>query len=94
MVRADRRAAAATEAGYFTEQILPIEVPVRKGTITFATDEQIQPGATAEDMAKLRPAFASNGTVTPGNASGRLAVREAGAGDRRCPAGPWSTVRQ
>ena len=69
-VESHRRAAAATEAGYFTEQIMPIEVPARKGTSTFATDEQIRPGVTAEDMAKLRPAFATDGTVTPGNASG------------------------
>ena len=65
-----RRAAAATEAGYFTEQILPIEVPGRKGTTTFATDEQIRPGLATADMAKLRPAFAKDGTVTAGNASG------------------------
>ncbi len=66
-----RRAAAATEAGYFTEQILPIEVPGRKGTTTtFAADEQIRPGVVAADMAKLRPAFAKDGTVTAGNASG------------------------
>ncbi len=65
-----RRAAAATDAGYFTEQILPIEVPTRKGTTTFATDEQIRPSVTAEDMARLRPAFAKDGTVTAGNASG------------------------
>jgi acetyl-CoA C-acetyltransferase len=69
-IESHRRAAAATEAGYFTEQILPIEVPARKGTATFATDEQIRPGVTADDMAKLRPAFATDGTVTPGNASG------------------------
>jgi acetyl-CoA C-acetyltransferase len=65
-----RRAAAATAAGYFTGQILPIEVPGRKGTTTFATDEQIRTGVSAEDMAKLRPAFAKDGTVTAGNASG------------------------
>ena len=69
-ITSHHRAAAATDAGYFTEQILPIEVPARKGTTTFATDEQIRPGVTAEDMAKLRPAFATDGTVTPGNASG------------------------
>jgi acetyl-CoA C-acetyltransferase len=65
-----RRAAAATDAGYFTGQILPIEVPGRKGTTTFSTDEQIRPGVRAEDLAKLRPAFAKGGTVTAGNASG------------------------
>jgi acetyl-CoA C-acetyltransferase len=65
-----RRAAAATDAGYFAGQILPIEVPGRKGSTTFAADEQIRPGATAADMGKLRPAFAGDGTVTAGNASG------------------------
>ena len=65
-----RRAATAAAAGYFTGQILPIEVPSRKGTTTFATDEQIRTGVSTEDMAKLRPAFAKDGTVTAGNASG------------------------
>ena len=65
-----RRAATAAAAGYFTGQILPIEVPSRKGTATFATDEQIRTGVSTEDMAKLRPAFAKDGTVTAGNASG------------------------
>jgi acetyl-CoA C-acetyltransferase len=69
-VESHRRAAAATEAGYFTEQIVPVEVFGRKGTTIFATDEQIRAGATAADMAKLRPAFARDGTVTAGNASG------------------------
>jgi acetyl-CoA C-acetyltransferase len=65
-----RRAAAATESGYFTEQITPIEVPGRKGTVTVGTDEHIRPGVTADDLARLRPSFAQDGTVTPGNASG------------------------
>jgi acetyl-CoA C-acetyltransferase len=65
-----RRAAAATEAGYFTEQITPVEVKGRKGTVTVDTDEHIRPGVTAGDLAKLRPSFAADGTVTPGNASG------------------------
>jgi acetyl-CoA C-acetyltransferase len=69
-VESHRRAAAATDAGYFSAQILPIEVSARKGTTTFATDEQVRPGVTADDMAKLKPAFATDGTVTPGNASG------------------------
>jgi acetyl-CoA C-acetyltransferase len=69
-IESHRRAAAATEAGYFTGQILPIEVPGRKGSTIFATDEQIRSGVTAQDMAKLRPAFAKDGTVTAGNASG------------------------
>jgi acetyl-CoA C-acetyltransferase len=65
-----RRAAAATEAGYFKEQITPIEIPGRKGTVTVDTDEHIRPGVTIDDLAKLRPSFAKDGTVTPGNASG------------------------
>jgi acetyl-CoA C-acetyltransferase len=65
-----RRAAAASEAGYFKEQITPVEVKGRKGTVTVETDEHIRPGVTADDLAKLRPSFAADGTVTPGNASG------------------------
>ena len=65
-----RRAAAAAEAGYFTEQITPVEVPGRKGTVTVDADEHIRPGVTADDLARLRPAFAKDGTVTAGNASG------------------------
>jgi acetyl-CoA C-acetyltransferase len=65
-----RRAAAAVEAGYFTEQIVPVDVPSKKGVVQFATDEHIRPGVTAADLAKLRPAFAEGGTVTAGNAAG------------------------
>ena len=65
-----RRAAAATEAGYFTEQITPVEVAGRKGTVTVDADEHIRPGVTVDDLARLRPSFAKDGTVTPGNASG------------------------
>jgi acetyl-CoA C-acetyltransferase len=66
-----RRAAAATAAGYFKEQILPVEIPGRKGTVTVVdTDEHIRANVNLEDMAKLRPAFAKDGTVTAGNASG------------------------
>src|SRR6266496_313811 len=65
-----RRAAVATEAGYFKEQITPVEVKGRKGTVTVDTDEHIRPGVTTDDLAKLRPSFAADGTVTPGNASG------------------------
>jgi acetyl-CoA C-acetyltransferase len=65
-----RRAAAATEAGYFKEQITPVEVKGRKGAVTVDTDEHIRPGVTIDDLAKLRPSFAADGTVTPGNASG------------------------
>ena len=65
-----RRAAAATEAGYFAEQIIPVQVPGRKGTTTVDADEHIRPGMTQADLAGLKPAFAREGTVTAGNASG------------------------
>ena len=65
-----RRAAAAAAAGYFTEQITPVEVAGRKGTVTVDADEHIRPGVTAGDLARLRPAFAEDGTVTAGNSSG------------------------
>ena len=66
-----RRAAAATAAGYFKEQILPVEIPGKRGKVTVVdTDEHIRPEVSLEDMAKLRPAFSKDGTVTAGNASG------------------------
>ena len=65
-----RRAAAAAAAGYFAEQITPVEVPGRKGTTTVDADEHIRRGVTEADLARLRPAFAQEGTVTAGNASG------------------------
>lgn len=65
-----RRAANAQANGYFKDQILPIEIKTRKGVTVFDTDEHVRADATLEDMAKLKPAFAKDGTVTPGNASG------------------------
>src|SRR5215831_5275466 len=53
-VESHRRAAAATEAGYFRDQITPVEVPGRKGTVTVDTDEHIRPGVTTDDLARLR----------------------------------------
>jgi acetyl-CoA C-acetyltransferase len=64
------RAATATAEGRFTEQIVPVEIPSRKGTVRVATDEHTRPGITEADLAKLRPAFRPGGTVTAGNASG------------------------
>ena len=69
-VESHRRAAAAAAAGYFKEQIVPVEVPGRKGTVTVDTDEHVRPGITTDDLARLRPSFARDGTVTAGNASG------------------------
>jgi acetyl-CoA C-acetyltransferase len=66
-----RRAAAAQAAGYFAEQILPVEIAGKRGKTTVVdTDEHVRPEVRLEDMAKLRPAFAKDGTVTAGNASG------------------------
>jgi acetyl-CoA C-acetyltransferase len=66
-----RRAAAAAAAGYFKEQILPVEIPGRKGKVTVVdTDEHVRADVSLDDMARLRPAFAKDGTVTAGNASG------------------------
>jgi acetyl-CoA C-acetyltransferase len=65
-----RRAAAAAAAGYFTGQILPVEVKARQGTVTVDTDEHIRPDVSLEDMARLKAAFDKEGTVTAGNASG------------------------
>ncbi len=68
-----RRASHATRAGYFKEQILPIEiVGSKKGTsVLFDTDEHVRHDASADDFTKLRAVFAKeNGTVTAGNASG------------------------
>ena len=66
-----KRAAAAIEAGKFKDEIVPVEVPQRKGDpIVFDTDEYVRAGTTAEQLAKLRPAFKKDGSVTAGNASG------------------------
>jgi acetyl-CoA C-acetyltransferase len=65
-----RRAAAAAAAGYFASQITPVQVPSRKGAVTVDADEHIRPGLTIADLARLKPAFAPEGTVTAGNASG------------------------
>ncbi|UVL71748.1 acetyl-CoA C-acetyltransferase [Pseudomonas protegens] len=64
------KAAAAIEAGRFVDEITPIQIPQRKGEpLTFATDEQPRSGTTAEALAKLKPAFKKDGSVTAGNAS-------------------------
>jgi len=65
-----RRAAAAAAAGYFASQITPVQVPSRKGAVIVDADEHIRPGLTIADLARLKPAFAPEGTVTAGNASG------------------------
>ena len=65
-----RRAAAAAQAGYFDEQITPVQAPARKGTVEVVADEHIRPDVNTDDLARLRPAFTEDGTVTAGNAAG------------------------
>lgn len=69
-VESHRRAALAIEEGRFKSQIVPITLKTRKGDISFDTDEHVKPGTTTETLAKMRPAFKKDGTVTAGNASG------------------------
>ncbi len=66
-----QKAQAAIEADRFADEIVPVEVPGRKGQVTvFSQDEFPRFNAVAADLAKLRPAFKKDGTVTAGNASG------------------------
>ena len=68
-VLSHQRAAAAIAAGRFANQIMPIELKVKGGTQLFATDENVRADASLEKMAKLRPVFQKDGSVTAGNAS-------------------------
>ncbi|MBN9109998.1 MAG: acetyl-CoA C-acetyltransferase [Pseudonocardia sp.] len=68
--RSHQRAAKATMDGVFAEEIAPVEIPQRKGDpVLFSTDEGIRAETTTESLAKLRPAFSSDGTITAGSAS-------------------------
>lgn len=69
-VESHKRAAAAIAAGYFKEQIVPVEIKTRKGTVVFDTDEHVRGETTVESLAGLKPVFKKDGTVTAGNASG------------------------
>ncbi len=69
-VESQRRATFAIEEGRFKSQILPIEVRVKRDMVPFVTDEHVKSATTMESLAKLRPAFQKDGTVTAGNASG------------------------
>jgi acetyl-CoA C-acetyltransferase len=71
-----RRAAAATESGRFDDEIVPVPVKGRKETVDFVHDEHIRGDASMETLAKLKPVFKPDGTVTAGNASG---MNDAGA---------------
>lgn len=65
-----QKAAAAQAAGHFREEIAPISIEARKGTMTVDSDDHLRPDTSAEALARLRPAFDKEGSVTAGNASG------------------------
>ncbi|GHF21590.1 acetyl-CoA acetyltransferase [Amycolatopsis deserti] len=68
--RSHQRAVAAAEAGRFKAELAPVSIPQRKGDpVVFDTDEGVRADTTAESLAKLRPAFAADGTITAGSAS-------------------------
>jgi len=69
--KSQQKAEAAIKKGKFNKEITPVTIPVRKGTpLVIENDEYPRPGVTADQMAKLRPAFKKDGTVTAGNSSG------------------------
>ena len=89
-VESHNRAERASQTGVFKDQIVPVTLKSKKGDVLYATDEHFRPGATMEDLAKLKPAFLKeNGTVTAGNASGindaaaAVVLMEAGAAKAR-----------
>jgi acetyl-CoA C-acetyltransferase len=88
-VESHRRATVAIADGRFREQILPIEVKTKNGTVGFDTDEHVRTDASIEGMAKLKPVFDRNGSVTAGNAAGvndaaaAVVLMERGAADKR-----------
>jgi acetyl-CoA C-acetyltransferase len=68
--RSHERAAAAQKNGAFDDEIVPVPIPQRKGDPVLVTeDEGVRPGTTVETLARLRPAFAADGTITAGSAS-------------------------
>jgi acetyl-CoA C-acetyltransferase len=88
-VSSHKKAAAAMDAGYFRSQITPIELKTRKGVEQFVTDEHVRKEVSAAEIAKLRPVFKKDGTVTAANASGindagaAIVMMEAGAAKRQ-----------
>ena len=88
-VEGHRRANNAIQQGIFKGQIVPIEIPSKKGTVVVDTDEQPRTGVTMEALAALKPAFEKTGTVTAGNASsvndgaGAVVLMDADAAKKR-----------
>ncbi len=68
-VQSHTRAAKAQEKGYFKDQILPVDIKVKRDTVSFDTDETVRADSSVEKLGKLRPVFDKNGTVTAGNSS-------------------------
>src|SRR3954453_4173019 len=69
-LRSQQEAKRALDAGFFAEEIVPVEIKTRKGTDLFDHDDHLRPETTMDGLAKLRPAFSKDGFVTAGNASG------------------------
>ena len=69
-LRSQQRTAVAQARGFFAEEIVPVEIPSKKGPTTVSLDEHPRPDTTLDGLAKLKPAFRTPGTVTAGNASG------------------------
>src|SRR5258705_5311002 len=69
-LRSQQEAKRAKDAGFLAEEITPVEVKGRKGTVVVDQDDHLRPETTLEGLAKLKPAFAQDGFVTAGNASG------------------------
>jgi acetyl-CoA C-acetyltransferase len=91
-VTSQNKAEAARNAGKFKDEIVPFVISTRKGDVTVDTDEYIRDGATLEAMAKLKPAFKKDGSITAANASGLndgaavlMLMREAEANRRGAP---------
>ncbi len=69
-LRSQQRFAAAQAAGKFEAEIVPVEIKTRRGSVDFAKDEHNRPDTTADSLAKLKPVFRKEGTITAGNAPG------------------------
>ncbi|MBX0326977.1 acetyl-CoA C-acyltransferase family protein [Oscillochloris sp. ZM17-4] len=88
-VESHQRAVRAIDGGFFKSQIMPVELKVKGGTTLFDTDENVRRDASIERMAKLRPVFQKDGSVTAGNASSindaaaAVVLMERGAAERR-----------
>jgi acetyl-CoA acetyltransferase family protein len=69
-LRSQQEAKRAQDAGYLAEEIVPVEITSRRATVVFEADDHLRPETTMEGLGKLKPAFAKDGFVTAGNASG------------------------